>query len=194
MPEPEAGRSYSYADYLTWPRWPEGPRWELFEGEAVAMNAPLREHQRIAGELFGRIWDFLKGHPCEVYMAPFDVRLPRQGKETNRIQTVVQPDISVICDPEKLDDLGCLGPPDWILEVVSPGSVRTDYVKKLTLYELHGIPEYWIVNPQDRLVMVFRLNQQGAYGKPDTYTQEDTLTPARFPELSIRLEDIFAGS
>jgi Uma2 family endonuclease len=118
-------------------------------------------------ELLGRIWSRLGDQtPCQVYAAPFDVRLPEEDEADERIATVVQPDITVVCDPSRLDDKGCRGAPDWIVEIVSPSSVSMDYIRKLALYEKHGVREYWIVHPVDGIVMAFEMTGKAATEGP----------------------------
>ena len=154
---------HTYADYLG---WPEDQRVELIEGVAYAMApAPSRLHQRVTFELAREIADALEESGCEVNVAPFDVRLPEGDEADEAIDTLVQPDISVVCDPSKLDDKGCRGAPDWIIEVLSPGTAGHDQVRKLSLYERHGVKEYWLVHPVDRVVIMYRL-EAGTYGRP----------------------------
>jgi Uma2 family endonuclease len=154
---------HTYGDYRT---WPEPPRYELIEGMAYAMApAPTRRHQRLVGELFRAISDTLEDSTCEVNLAPFDVRLPKADEADDDIETVVQPDLCVVCDPAKLDDKGCRGAPDWLIEVLSPATAGHDQVRKLALYERHGVREYWLVHPVDRVVTIYRL-EHGAYGRP----------------------------
>ncbi len=158
---------FTYGDYR---RWPEEARWELIDGEVWDMSpAPTRSHQQIVVELITQIHGFLRGKPCEVYAAPFDVRLPRADEADDQVDTVVQPDIAVICDPTKLDDFGCRGAPDWVVEVLSKGTAQKDHGVKRDLYERHGVQEYWLVHPTDRVLTIYRL-ADGAYGKPDVLT------------------------
>ena len=146
---------FTYGDYRQW----EGDdRWELIDGEAFDMSpAPSRLHQEVVGGLYSQIRAFLDGHPCRAYVAPFDVRLPEGEELDDAVETVVQPDISVICDASKLDDAGCRGAPDWIVEVLSPQTSVRDQVQKRDLYERHGVREYWIVHPADRVLTTYRL-------------------------------------
>lgn len=154
---------YTYADYC---RWPEDERWELIDGVAYSMSpAPSVTHQSLLGELHLQIAGFLRGKPCRVFVAPFDVRLPRNNENDEQVDTVVQPDLTVICDPEKLDKAGCRGAPDWLIEILSPSTAAKDQSLKRALYEKHGVREYWLAHPEDRTVAVYRL-AQGAYGKP----------------------------
>ena len=137
-------RLYTYKDYVL---WPDEERWELINGAAFNMSpAPSRFHQKISGTLFSKIHHYLEGKPCEVYHAPFDVRLPEGNEPEEDIITVVQPDIAIICDRSKLDDKGCKGSPDLVIEIVSPHTVSKDMKEKLALYEKHGVKEYWIIH------------------------------------------------
>lgn len=173
---------HTYRDYLT---WPEGERYELINGQAYAMApAPRRIHQEIAGEIFRQIANALESSRCRVYIAPFDVRLPTEREADEAIDTVVQPDISVICDPTRLDERGCRGAPDWIIEVLSPATAAHDQIIKRDLYERHGVREYWLVHPADRLVMVY-CHQDGNYGKPAVHELEGHLAATILPEITI---------
>lgn len=173
---------YTYADYA---KWPEGEHWELIDGVAYAMAAPSRQHQEVVLELGSQILQHLRGKPCRPYVAPFDVRLPRQQEADDKVDTTVQPDITVICDRSKLDDKGCRGAPDWIIEVVSPSSALMDMEKKRKLYERHGVKEYWIVHPTDRWLMVYTLGENGEYGQFQLVGLDEPATVGLFPELSI---------
>jgi Uma2 family endonuclease len=167
--------TFSYADYLA---WPENERWELIEGIPFDMTpAPSRYHQDILGNFFLALNKASKDKEkkCKIYVAPFDVRLPEGDQSDEEVLTVVQPDISVICDPGKLDDKGCKGAPDFIIEIVSPATAKKDMTLKLHLYEKHGVGEYWVVQPGERIVMVHKLNEQGTYGRAEVYSQEDAI-------------------
>lgn len=173
---------YTYADYA---KWPEGERWELINGELYVMAAPSRLHQEIVLELASQLLQHLRGSFCRPYIAPFDVRLPKHDEADDKIDTTVQPDIAVICDPSKLDDKGCRGAPDWIIEVISPSSAIMDMEKKLRLYEQHGVKTYWIIHPTDQWLMVYRLGADGRYGH---YQMLELTAPTPvdlFPELNI---------
>ncbi|MFI3119885.1 MAG: Uma2 family endonuclease [Methylococcaceae bacterium] len=173
---------YSYADYA---QWPEDERWELIDGVPYAMTAPQRLHQDIVFELGRQIGNYLQGKPCKGYTAPFDVRLPRQDEADAKVETVVQPDLSVICDPSKLDKQGCRGAPDWIVEVLSPSTALKDMDSKRGLYQRHGVQEYWIIHPEDRWILVYTLDAQGRYGQPGVFGMDEPTVVQRFPELSI---------
>ncbi|MEY3220019.1 MAG: hypothetical protein RIT27_1376 [Pseudomonadota bacterium] len=176
---------FTYADYCN---WSEEERWELINGEAYAMSAPSRLHQKIVSELSRQIGNYLQGKSCEIYVAPFDVRLPTRNEKDEQIDTVVQPDISVICNEEKLDEKGCRGAPDWIIEILSPSSAFRDMELKRKLYERHGVREYWIIHPTERWLMIYFLDLQGKYGNYQMFPLEKTSQVAIFPDLQIDWE------
>ena len=183
------GNNFTYGDYIT---WPDEERWELIDGYAYNMSpAPSRRHQQISRELGTQITLFLADKPCELYYAPFDVRLPEADEMDEEIITVVQPDIVVICDRKKLDDKGCRGAPDLIIEIISPASSAKDMKIKMSLYERHGVKEYWIVHPTVNIVMVFRLDKKKMYGKPEVYTEEDKIKTSILEGLEIDLDLVF---
>jgi Uma2 family endonuclease len=181
---------HTYAEYLT---WSDERRYELIDGLAYAMApAPSRQHQQVVGELFAQIHAQLRGHRCAVYVAPFDVRLPRGNEADATIDTVVQPDIAVFCDRSRLDDRGARGAPDWVVEVLAPATASHDQLLKRDLYERHGVGEYWLVHPTDRLVTVYRL-QAGAYGKPHVRELAARLAPRAPDGVEVDL-DVAAAS
>jgi Uma2 family endonuclease len=179
---------FTYADYC---RWPDDERWELIEGMAYRMVTPGLTHQAVVGELFLQIANYLRGKPCRPFVAPFDVRLPRGNEADEEVTTVVQPDISVICDSEKLDERGCRGAPDWVIEVLSPSTAAKDQIQKLAAYERAGVREVWLVHPTDHVVIVYTLNADGSYGKPAIHETTGTLTPGLFPDLLIEWGLVF---
>ncbi|SHN80898.1 Uma2 family endonuclease [Desulfitobacterium chlororespirans] len=180
-------RSYSYADYLT---WPEDTPVELIEGIPYTMTTPMRIHQEVVGEVLRQIANYLVDKPCKVYVAPFDVRLADVKAKADAITNVVQPDIAIICDKEKLDDKGCLGSPDLIAEVVSPSSAAKDYIEKLNLYEKYSVREYWIIHPMDKIAMVYQLEQTGKFSRSTIYSFEETIPVGIFEDLTISLAKI----
>lgn len=181
--------TYTYGDYLT---WDDDERWELIDGVPYNMTpAPRRGHQKIAGVIFRKIGNFLENKPCEVYIAPFDVRLPHADEANNDITTVVQPDIVVVCDTDKLDDAGCKGAPDLVVEILSPSTARKDMKEKFNLYENRGVREYWIVNPEAKTIMVFTLDQTGSYGRPSVYAGEEKLPAMVLAGFELELTSIF---
>ncbi|HBV86026.1 MAG TPA: Uma2 family endonuclease [Desulfosporosinus sp.] len=176
---------YSYAYYLT---WPEDNSVELIEGIAYAMTpAPARIHQKIVAELLRQISNYLVGKSCEVYTAPFDVRLTDPDASDEEIENVVQPDIAIICDRENLDNKGCKGSPYVIIEVVSPDSVPLDYIKKLNVYEKHSVKEYWIIHPIDKIIMVYTLEEKGKYSRPSVYPFGEEIKIEIFEDLVVSL-------
>jgi len=179
---------YTYADYL---QWDNGKRRELIEGVIVDMTlAPCRLHQEILMELGRQFSNYLLGKTCKVYVAPFDVRLPREDESTEETKTVVQPDLVVVCDPEKLDQRGCEGAPDLVVEILSPSTAKHDLIVKLQLYERAGVKEYWVVQPTDQTLMVFRLCN-GEYGKPKVYAFPDHVPVDVLSEFTLDLSTVF---
>ncbi|QCJ43861.1 Uma2 family endonuclease [Bacillus sp. S3] len=188
MAIPNEKRKYSYADYLT---WSEGKRHELIDGEIFDMSpAPSRGHQRVLRELSTAFSIFLRDKKCEVFFAPFDVRLLTENKHDNEINNVVQPDLSIVCDQEKLDDRGCNGAPDMIIEVLSPSSVKLDRWKKFHLYEKAGVKEYWLVDPVNESVEIHLLI--GDYYKfQGVFTKDDSISVHVLTGLELDLNQIF---
>ncbi|WP_026485629.1 Uma2 family endonuclease [Caldanaerobius polysaccharolyticus] len=190
MPLPRENKIYTYKDYLS---WPDNERWEIIDGNVYLMAPPSRIHQKVLGAIFYQLFNYLQGKSCEVYTAPFGVRLPSGDEDTDRdIKTVVEPDIVVICDKSKLDDEGCKGAPDLIVEIVSPSTARKDRVEKFNLYEKFGVREYWIVEPESKIVSVFTLQDNKRYGRPEIYTDEDKIKAFIFDSLVIDLKSVFA--
>ncbi|MGN6495594.1 MAG: Uma2 family endonuclease [Agriterribacter sp.] len=186
-------KKYSYADYLTW--WFD-ERVELIKGKIFKMSpAPSPNHQRISFELAGILRNFLLGKECEAFSAPFDVRLPDSKKSTSdkTIFTVVQPDICVICDPGKIDEKGCLGAPDWIIEILSNANTRHELQTKFTLYEENKVREYWIISPFTKSVQVFDYNdKKSKYEFRKNYAEDDKVPVGIFKSFKINLEEVFA--
>jgi len=176
-------RRFSYGDYR---RWPDDERWELIDGRPFNMSpAPTRGHQQLVLEIGRQLANQLDNAECEVYVAPFDVRLPEANDTDDEIENVVQPDVVVVCDPGKLDDAGCRGAPDWIVEVLSPRTAAKDQTAKLRLYEHHGVREYWLVHPTDRVLTIYRLDG-GAFGRPLVQPLSGETDCAALPGLRIR--------
>ena len=173
---------HTYGEYLT---WPDDARYELIYGHAI-MTAPATnlDHQDVAGELFRQISNQLVGKPCRPYIAPVDVRLPRSDEADENIDTVVQPDVIIVCDPGKLDRRGVRSAPDWVAEVLSPSTAVHDQVVKRRIYERAGVPEYWLVHPNDRTLTIYTL-QNGAYGRPDIFELKGSTQFQTMPELEI---------
>jgi len=189
LPLKKEDRRPAYRDYLA---WPEEERWESINGVLYDMTpAPSTAHQRILGALFTEFSIHLRGHKCEAFMAPFDVRLPSNEKDDADIITWVQPDIVIVCDPSKIDERGCKGAPDLIVEILSPATARKDMKEKLILYETVGVNEYWIIQPTDKTIMVFTLTDSH-YGKPEVYASGDELKVSILGNLPINTGLIFS--
>jgi len=183
-------KQYSYADYLTW-KFSE--RIELLKGYIRQMAAPGSKHQRIAFQLVKSYGIFFDKQPCRVYFAPFDVRLYNRKKSLladKDIYSIVQPDICVICDSSKIDEKGCNGSPDLIIEIVSPSNPKTDLQDKYKLYAESGVTEYWVVFPNDGIIQQFVL-EENTYKTHGVFGNGEAISPFLFPDLSIELEEIF---
>ncbi len=179
----------TYEDYLG---WPANERWEIIHGVAYNMAAaPSRFHQQVSWELARQIGNFLKGGKCKGYSAPFTVRLPNPDEADNEITDVAEPDIVVVCDPDKLDDEGCRGAPDFIVEILSPSTSLRDHRDKLEMYERHGVKEYWIIDPIHKVVIVRRLGQDGKYGMPLIHAEKGNLEVLTLPGLTVDLDAVF---
>ena len=189
----KSDRLYTYADYC---RWPEGERWELINGTAYDMSpAPNRRHQEIAGEVFRRLSNFVQNSPCQAYIAPFDVRLSeQQNAADNEITNVVQPDISVFCSPEALDEAGAIGPPDIAVEVLSPYTSVKDQREKLALYEDFQVKEYWIIDPANFTIAMYSIESGSGteYGKPELLGPGDQLHSRVLNGFTLDLAELFA--
>jgi Uma2 family endonuclease len=198
LPAIKDDRIYTYADYIT---WPDDERWELINGAAYNMSpAPGRKHQRIVGIIFAELYHYLKEKPCDVYISPFDVRLSTdRAADDDDIINVVQPDVSVYCSPDKLDEAGAVAAPDLVVEVLSPATSVKDQREKLVLYDRFGVREYWIVDPANQTVSVYTLGAvsdsgggpQKGYGKPRVYGPEDTLPCSVLEGFELNLFELF---
>ncbi|MDE6589595.1 MAG: Uma2 family endonuclease [Oscillospiraceae bacterium] len=170
MALPAEKARYTFADCLT---WEENERIEIIDGEAVMMAPPSRVHQEISGALFAQLYNFLEGKKCRVYAAPFAVRLfERDGETPEDVDTMVEPDLSVVCDGNKLDNHGCKGAPDLVIEILSPSTRRHDRLVKLGLYQRAGVREYWIVNPEEKTVQVFTQDGSGSLRITEEYERD----------------------
>ena len=184
---PKEERLFTYFDYKNW-ELKEGERWELIYGEAYAMSAPGARHQAILMELSSQFHTYLRGKPCKVYPVPYDVRLFYEEDESDN--TVVQPDISVVCGNEKRGSEGCRGAPDLIVEILSPSNTAIEMERKFTLYFDAGVREYWLLDSENQRLKVYQF--QEGFITTNTYGSADTVPVAIFPELSIALEQVFA--
>jgi Uma2 family endonuclease len=182
-------KSYSYADYL---KWEFKERLELIKGKIFMMSpAPATRHQQISSKIFARIWNFLEEQDCQVFAAPFDVRLPVQSKKNTDVETVIQPDICVICDSNKIDTKGCLGAPDLIVEILSPGNSKKEMKDKYEVYEESGVKEYWLVDIANKCVFVYILDKSGKYIGLKPFVSEDTIESISLKGFNISVQDIF---
>ena len=182
--------SYTYADYLL---WQFSERLELIKGKIFKMSPdPSSSHQRISMKLTRELDRYFYGLNCEIFAAPFDVRLINFKKSTsdNQIITVVQPDLSVICDSSKIDEKGCLGAPNLIVEILSNGNSNTDLKIKFDLYEENGVKEYWIVNPTDKTVLIYTL-LEGKYIGSRPFTTDTVIQSPTFSDLKVEVNKIF---
>lgn len=187
--EPDPSLSYTYADYL---KWKFEERIELFRGRIFQLSAPNTKHQEVSGRLFLSIGNFLSKESCKIFAAPFDVRLPvKNKKKDNEITTVVQPDICFICDDSKLDDKGCCGAPDLIIEILSAGNSKKEVRLKFDLYEEAKVKEYWVVYPSEQNIAVFILNENGKYDGAKIYASDDRIKSNAVKGLIIKINDIF---
>lgn len=191
---PKPGGRYTYADYLT---WDDGERWELIDGVAYPAHVadsgrPLRRHQDIVVELLRQFANHLLGKLAAVYTIPFDVYLPAPGETEEKKRTAVQPDLVVVCDPAKLDDKGCNGAPDLVIEVISPESAARDLKERFSLYEQAGVPEFWTVHPWGRYACIYHRGVDGLYGKPIVFASDERVPVGVLPELEIDLATVFA--
>jgi Uma2 family endonuclease len=184
-------KRYTYADYLT---WIDFRLRELINGFIHLVKAPLRVHQRVSGKLYYTIDDFIRKNngQCHVYHLPFAVRFPiEDSKEDNKIYNVFLPDICVVCDLSKLDDQGCLGAPDLVIEILSPSTARNDWNRKFGVYEKAGVREYWIVSPKGKTVNVFILQPNGEYDWGSEYDCTQKIPVHIFEGLEIDLQEVF---
>jgi len=189
----DLNKRYTYADYLT---WLDDITRELINGIIKMLPAPRSAHVRVSKNITWHLESVVRNNKgkCEVFPAPFDVRFPK-GNETadDRIDTVVQPDICVVCDPSKIDENGCCGAPDMIVEVLSPSTAKKDMFDKFLLYEESGVREYWIVHPKDKSVHVFHLQDNGKYNDGCVYELEGKVPVHLFNDYLIDMDDIFGG-
>jgi Uma2 family endonuclease len=193
--EPESPYGFTYADYLTW-NFKE--RIELIRGKIFRMSpAPSFDHQKIQANIFVSFYTFLDNKPCTTVTSPIDVRLKgksfrRKKLRDDEIYTVVQPDIIVVCDPEKLKDNRSVdGAPDLVVEVLSPGSTKTETKHKMDLYEENGVLEFWMVYPEYKQVFVFLLNKDEVYNKPIIYEKGETITSTVLNGFELNTNKVF---
>ncbi|MFZ3100621.1 MAG: Uma2 family endonuclease [Desulfitobacteriaceae bacterium] len=190
MPLSKEDRKYTYADYL---KFPDDERWEIIDGIPYMQSAPTWQHQSISRELMLQFGEYLRNSKCQVFAAPFDLRLPEiEEKDDDQDVTYVhQPDLLVVCDKSRLKGTGYYGVPSLVIEILSSSTVRNDRLLKFNIYEKVGVKEYWIVEPDTKLVNVFVLQDNNRYGRTELYTETDNVTVSIFPDLVIDLSRIF---
>ncbi|MVN21858.1 Uma2 family endonuclease [Mucilaginibacter arboris] len=186
----DLNKTYTYADYL---KWTFDERLELIKGRIFKMSpAPAEVHQRISAIVGNELYNYLKGKPCRVYAAPFDVRLVRKSVSDQEVTTVLQPDICVICDLHKIDKKGCIGAPDIVVEILSKGNNKTELKNKYEVYEEAGVKEYWIIQPQGKMFFKYILNENGKFQPTKILTLGDEITSPILPGFSLSLDEVFA--
>lgn len=179
---------YSYADYL---KWDFEEIVELIKGKIFTKAAaPSRKHQEVSGKIYLVLGNFLKNQKCKVYAAPFDVRFSKDP-DFNKIDSVVQPDISVICDSNKLDERGCFGAPDLIVEILSPSNSKVELQNKFDLYQEFGVNEYWIILPAENTLQI-NILENGIYQPSRLFTSGQKVTSTVLPGFELDLEDVFS--
>ncbi len=179
-------KKYTYADYCS---WNDNERWELIDGVPYNMTpAPTRFHEDISGFIFNFFYNYLKDKNCRVYDAPFDVRFSTGRQKDDEILNVVQPDISIICSQKKLDERGCIGAPDLIVEILSPSTAARDMKTKFGLYERHGVKEYWIIHPEEKIIEIFILKNK-KNGRPSIYSFDDKIKASIFGNCVIDMRE-----
>jgi len=182
-------RQWTYGDYF---KWDDGARYELIDGEVYLMSpAPSTKHQRVSGAIYSVLKNGLSNGQCDVFYAPFDVRFPDADEADEDVATVLQPDLVVICDQSKLDERGCKGAPDLIVEILSPSSFNLDFKLKLSVYERSGVKEYWIVDPINEAVFFFML-KDGVYQRPIVYGKHETFRSILFEGIEVNLIEVFS--
>ena len=182
---------HTYGDYLT---WPDDQRYELIDGVAYLMAppAPSPTHQELVGELHYQARTALEGKRYRVYMAPFDIRLPRADEMDDQVDTVVQPDVFIVCDRRKIDGRGMRGAPDWIAEVLSPATASHDQIVKVPIYERAGVPEVWLIHPTDRVLSIYRL-AAARYTRPAILEMKGQTSMSAVPGVTIDWDRLLAS-
>lgn len=188
MPLSKEAKKYTYAEYL---RFPDHERWEIIDGVPYMQSAPTWQHQSISRELMLQFGIYFRNHKCRVFAAPFDLRLLSLEEKDEEATNICQSDLLVVCDESKLMGTGYSGVPSLVVEILSPATARSDRFLKFTLYEQFGVGEYWIVEPDTKLVSVFILQDNNRYGRPELYTENDKITVSAFVDLAIDLGTVF---
>jgi Uma2 family endonuclease len=188
LPLRKTEQHFTYKDYRS---WPDDERWELIDGVAYLMSSPTTAHQTVQREIFGPLYNFLKGKPCRVFAAPLDVFFPRLREQNeDDVDTVVQPDLVVVCDPDKIRNNGIWTAPDLIVEILSPSTSRKDQNEKYRLYERSGVREYWVVDPLGKWLQQYSLRGDGTYEVERTF-ESGTLESSALPGLVIDVAELW---
>lgn len=183
-------RRFTYGDYLT---WTDEGRWELLEGVPHAMSpAPGVPHQRLVVSLSRQLDFWFEGKPCEPFTSPIDVRFPLANQTDEQAETVLQPDLLVVCDQAKVNSRGITGAPDFVIEILSPGTASHDQIRKRDLYQLHGVKEYWIVDPAEQLVTIRLLSRPGEFSLPQILEARGRVPVSIFAGLEIDFDLAFS--
>lgn len=178
--------------YLDLKRISENKIYSLINGTLFLHATPSWQHQKVLKELMLFFGNYLKDKDCEIFSAPFDVFLEAKDElEVDSATTVVQPDLTIICDKSKLAKTGYIGAPQMIIEITSPSTVRLDRVLKFNKYEAAGVKEYWIVEPENKIITCFVLEPDGRYGRPKMFSEGDKIRVVTFPDLEINVDEIF---
>ena len=189
----KAAAKKAVSENLTWAdyqQWPDDTRCEIIVGQIYDMTpAPGTAHQEVSANLMYEFCGFFKDKSCRVFAAPFDVRLAEKKESRNNCSNVVQPDISIICDPKKIDEKGCVGAPDLVVEILSASTASKDQVKKRRLYERHGVKEYWLIHPIERYAHIYTL-KSGTYELIGVFDDEATLESQIFAGLAVKMAEI----
>ncbi|MEN6625987.1 MAG: Uma2 family endonuclease [Candidatus Sumerlaeia bacterium] len=191
LPEKQTDQRFTYGDYVT---WPADERWELIDGRAFAMTpSPGVAHQGASAELTAILREFFKGTPCQAFAAPLDVRLPEANEKDESVETVVQPDLLVVCDPKKLDEKGVRGAPDLVIEILSESTAARDLGEKLRLYEKHAVRCYIIADPWGKTLTVRYFEAENKFGLPELFAGKTAMPVRIFEGLTLDLERVFGG-
>ena len=187
LPKEKEDYRYTYKDYKEW-NLDVGERFEVINGEAYAMSGPSTIHQTILGDIFSRFHNYLKGKPCRVLPSPYDVRLFFEEDESD--DTVVQPDIIIVCDKDKLGPEGCRGAPDLAIEILSPSNTAIEMERKLKLYREAGVREYWVIDSENKGLTVYCFKNDVIF--TNTYKNSDVVPVSIFPDFTVALSEVFA--
>jgi Uma2 family endonuclease len=184
----DLSKTYTYADYL---KWTFDERVELIKGKIFKMSpAPTSIHQRLSLRINLALGNYLEGKKCEVFSAPFDVRLPRKSKDDKEIITVLQPDICVICDSSKVEENGCIGAPDIVIEILSPSNNKKELKYKHEVYQEAGVKEYWVIDPREKAAQIFLLTNGKLLASGHLYAEDKVTTPI-LPDFTLDLSSVF---